>query len=89
MSKKTKDLIWSIVNTILIILTVALVCLGGVIIGSKYPVDKGMEDVRWEGTIQLDDTRRVPCVATNYGMSCDWLHADGTDAHISDEGAIQ
>ena len=80
MSKKTKDLIWSIVNTILIILFIVLICFGGVIIGTKYPLDQGMEDVRWEGTIELSDTRRVPCVATGYGLSCDWAHADGADA---------
>lgn len=38
------------------------------------------DEVVWQGTIQLDDTRRVPCVATGYGMSCDWAHADGADA---------
>lgn len=80
MSKKTKDLIWSIVNTILILLFIGLICFGGVIIGTEYPLDMGMEDVRWEGTIELNDTRRVPCVATGYGMSCDWAHADGSDA---------
>ena len=80
MSKKTKDLLRSIGNTILIILFIVLICFGGVIIGTQYPLDMGMEDVRWEGTIQLDDTRRVPCVATGYGMSCDWAHADGADA---------
>lgn len=47
------------------------------------------DEVVWQGTIQLNDTRRVPCVATGYGMSCDWLHADGTDAHISGEGTTQ
>ena len=80
MSKKTKDLIWSIVTTILIILTIVMVCFGGVIIGTQYPLNMGMEDIRWEGTIELNDTRRVPCVATGYGLSCDWAHADGADA---------
>lgn len=80
MSKKTKDLIWSIVNTILIILGIVMICFGGVIIGTEYPLDMGMENVRWEGTIELNDTRRVPCVATGYGLSCDWAHADGADA---------
>ena len=84
MSKKTKDLIWSIVNTILVILTIVMVCFGGVIIGSKYPLDMGMEDIRWEGTIELNDTRRVPCVATGYGLSCDWAHADGADVREGD-----
>lgn len=73
MNKKTKDLI-------LIILAVVMVCFGGMIIGTQYPLDQDMEDIRWQGTIELDDTRRVPCVATGYGMSCDWAHADGADA---------
>lgn len=38
------------------------------------------DEVVWQGTVQLNDTRRVPCVATGYGMSCDWAHADGADA---------
>lgn len=80
MSRKTKDTIWAIVNTILAILAVVMICFGGVIIETQYPLDLGMEDIRWEGTIELNDTRRVPCVATGYGMSCDWAHADGTDA---------
>ena len=80
MSRKTKIIILSIVDTILIILAIVMICFGGVIIGTKYPLDQGMEDVRWEGTIQLNDTRRVPCVATGYGLSCDWAHADGADA---------
>lgn len=80
MSKKTKDLLRSIGNTILIILFIVLICFGGVIIGTQYPLNMGMEDIRWQGTIQLDDTRRVPCVATGYGLSCDWAHADGADA---------
>ena len=89
MRRKTKSLILSIVDTVLALLVIVMVCFGGIIIGTKYPLDMGMEDVRWEGTIELDDTRRVPCVATGYGMSCDWLHADGTDAHISEEGTTQ
>ena len=80
MNKKTKDLIWSIVDTILIILAIVMIFFGGMITGTQYPLDQGMEDIRWEGTIELSDTRRVPCVATGYGMSCDWAHADGADA---------
>ncbi len=80
MSKKTKDLIWSIVETIITILVMVLMCFGGIIVGTEHPLDMGMEDIRWEGTIELNDTRRVPCVATGYGMSCDWAHADGADA---------
>ena len=80
MSRKTKIIILSIVDTILILLTIGLIFFGGMVVGTQYPLDKGMEDVRWEGTIQLNDTRRVPCVATGYGLSCDWVHADGADA---------
>ncbi len=80
MSKKTKDLIWSIVETIITILVMVLMGFGGIIVGTEHPLDMGMEDIRWEGTIELNDTRRVPCVATGYGMSCDWAHADGADA---------
>ena len=79
MSRETK--IAQIVDAILILLTIGFVCLGGgIILGTKYPLDMGLEDVRWEGTIELNDTRRVSCVATGYGMSCDWAHADGADA---------
>ena len=80
MNRKTKIVILSIVETILIILAVVMICFGGVIIGTQYPLDQGMEDIRWEGTIELNDTRRVPCVATGYGLSCDWAHSDGADA---------
>lgn len=80
MSRKTKIVVLSIVETVAILLTMAFIFFGDMITGTQYPLDKGMEDVRWEGTIQLDDTRRVPCVATGYGLSCDWAHADGADA---------
>lgn len=80
MSKKTKIVILSIVETVGIILTLVFVFFGGMVTGTQYPLDQGMEDIRWEGTIQLNDTRRVPCVATGYGLSCDWAHADGADA---------
>ena len=36
-------------------------------------------DVLWEGTVTLSDTRRVHCIATDDGLSCDWTHADGGD----------
>lgn len=40
--------------------------------------------------ITMTDTRRVTClVYNNKTIDCDWLHADGTDAHISDEGTTQ
>ncbi|WP_288923861.1 hypothetical protein [uncultured Bifidobacterium sp.] len=40
--------------------------------------------------ITMSDTRRVTClVYNNKTIDCDWLHADGTDAHISEEGTTQ
>lgn len=40
--------------------------------------------------ITMTDTRRVTClVYNNKTIDCDWLHADGTDAHISDEGTTR
>ena len=40
--------------------------------------------------ITMTDTRRVTCLVYNdKAIDCDWLHADGTDAHISDEGTTQ
>ena len=69
MNKKTKIVILSIVETAAIILTLVFVFFGGMVTGTQYPLDMDMEDVRWEGTIELNDTRRVPCVATGYGMS--------------------
>ena len=40
--------------------------------------------------ITMTDTRRVTCLVYNRKtMDCDWLHADGTDAHISGEGTTQ
>lgn len=34
----------------------------------------------YECTVQLDDTRRVPCLTKGGGgLSCDWAHADGAD----------
>lgn len=80
MNRKTKIVILSIVDTILILLTIGLIFFGGMVAGTEYPLDQGMEDIRWEGTIELNDTRRVPCVANGYGLSCDWAHADGADA---------
>ena len=78
------DTLWLIIP-IFAIISVALSCF---IFGLSYGRNH-TDEVVWQDTIQLDDTRRVPCVATDYGMSCDWLHADGTDAHISDEGTTQ
>ena len=40
---------------------------------------------RWSNTsmrecvVELQDTRRVTCVSSTAGMSCDWAHADGAD----------
>lgn len=40
--------------------------------------------------ITMNDTRRVTCLVYNdKTIDCDWLHADGTDAHISGEGTTQ
>ena len=40
--------------------------------------------------ITMNDTRRVTCLVYNdKTIDCDWFHADGTDAHISDEGITQ
>lgn len=40
--------------------------------------------------ITMTDTRRVTClVYSGKTIDCDWLHADGTDAHISGEGTTQ
>lgn len=40
--------------------------------------------------ITMNDTRRVTCLVYNdKTINCDWFHADGTDAHISDEGITQ
>ena len=78
-------MLWPIILIVSIVIGMALSCFN---LGVTYARDH-TDEVTWQGTIQLDDTRRVPCVATNYGMSCDWLHADGTDAHISDEGTTR
>lgn len=41
----------------------------------------------------MRDNRRVNCILSKQGysggISCDWLHADGTDAHISGEGTTR
>lgn len=35
--------------------------------------------VKWEGDLQMSDTRIVHCIATKDGLSCDWNHASGAD----------
>ena len=65
--------------TIVLIVTAIGMALSCFNLGVSYARNH-TDEVVWQDTIQLDDTRRVPCVATDYGMSCDWLHADGTDA---------
>ena len=65
--------------TIVLIVTAIGMALSCFNLGVSYARNH-TDEVVWQDTIQLDDTRRVPCVATGYGMSCDWLHADGTDA---------
>ena len=78
------DMLWLIIPIVAIISVVSS-CF---IFGLSYTRNH-TDEVVWQDTIQLNDTRRVPCVATEYGMSCDWAHADGTDAYISDEGTTQ
>lgn len=74
---KLNDTLWPIVLiAIAVIVGMALSCFN---LGVSYARNHAGERV-WQGTIQLNDTRRVPCVATDYGMSCDWAHADGADA---------
>ena len=65
--------------TIVLIVTAIGMALSCFNLGVSYARNH-TDEVVWQGTIELNDTRRVPCVATGYGMSCDWLHADGTDA---------
>jgi len=37
-------------------------------------------EVKWEGDIVLEDTRRVHCIRFgDGGVSCDWSRADGSD----------
>lgn len=72
---KLSDTLWLIVM-ICGIISVASSCFN---LGVTYARNH-TDEVTWQGTIQLDDTRRVPCVANGYGLSCDWAHADGVDA---------
>ncbi|KAA8827207.1 hypothetical protein [Bifidobacterium myosotis] len=30
-------------------------------------------------TVTMPDTRRVTCIISGHAMSCDWIHADGSD----------
>ena len=69
-------MLWPIALIVSIIIGMALSCFN---LGVSYARNH-TDEVVWQDTIQLDDTRRVSCVATDYGMSCDWAHADGTDA---------
>ena len=65
--------------TIVLIVTAIGMALSWFNLGVSYARNH-TDEVVWQGTIELNDTRRVPCVATGYGMSCDWAHADGADA---------
>ena len=65
--------------TIVLIVTAIGMALSCFNLGVSYARNY-TDEVVWQGTIELNDTRRVPCVATGYGLSCDWAHADGADA---------
>lgn len=69
-------MVWPIILVLSIAIGMALSCFN---LGVTYARNHS-DEVVWQGTIQLDDTRRVPCVANEYGLSCDWAHADGADA---------
>lgn len=73
---KWSDMIWPIILILSIAIGMALSCFN---LGVTYARNH-TDEVTWQGTIQLDDTRQVPCVANGYGLSCDWAHADGADA---------
>ena len=64
--------------TIVLIVTAIGMALSCFNLGVSYARNH-TDEVVWQGTIELNDTRRVPCVATGYGLSCDWAHADGAD----------
>ena len=65
--------------TIVLIVTAIGMALSCFNLGVSYARNH-TDEVVWQGTIELNDTRRVPCVATGYGLSCDWAHADGANA---------
>ena len=73
---KWSDMLWPIILILSIAIGMAASCFN---LGVSYARNH-TDEVVWQGTIQLNDTRRVPCVATGYGLSCDWAHADGADA---------
>ena len=73
---KWSDMLWPIILILSIAIGMALSCFN---LGVSYARNH-TDEVVWQGTIELNDTRRVPCVATGYGLSCDWAHADGADA---------
>ena len=72
---KWSDMLWPIILILTIAIGMALSCFN---LGVSYARNH-TDEVVWQGTIELNDTRRVPCVATGYGLSCDWAHADGAD----------
>ena len=73
---KWSDMLWPIILILSIAIGMALSCFN---LGVSYARNH-TDEVVWQDTIELNDTRRVHCVATGYGMSCDWAHADGADA---------
>lgn len=87
-AKHTTKTIASILAAILaaILTTAALAGCGARGEGTSEPVPRtGTACKRWSNTsmrecvVELQDTRRVTCVSSTVGMSCDWAHADGSD----------
>lgn len=83
-AKHTTETIASILAAILT--TAALAGCGARGEGTSEPVPRtGTACKRWSNTsmrecvVELQDTRRVTCVSSTVGMSCDWAHADGAD----------
>lgn len=71
---------------LIILTTAALAGCGARGEGTSEPVPRtGTACKRWSNTsmrecvVELQDTRRVTCVSSTVGMSCDWAHADGSD----------
>ena len=87
-AKHTTETIASILAAILaaILTTAALAGCGARGEGTSEPDPRTSTACkRWSNTsmrecgVELQDTRRVTCVDSTAGMSCDWAHADGAD----------
>ena len=87
-AKHTTETIASILAAILaaILTTAALAGCGPRGEGTSEPDPRTSTACkRWSNTsmrecvVELQDTRRVTCVDSTVGMSCDWAHADGSD----------